>query len=110
MDIENITTIVLMPAVMREIWKHPETIEDSEAFLEVCTAYKTDLDKYVFAQERNNGFYESFKDMLSRYSLIFQKDYPMIESLDNKQIDQVLEKVRKARETYTAAAENCLKR
>ena len=99
---KDLTGIILMPAVMREIWKHPETIEDSEAFLEVCTAYKTDLDKYAFAQERNNGFYESFKDMLSRYSMIFQKDYALVEFLENDQIDKVLGRIREERMAYEA--------
>jgi len=107
---KDITGIILMPAVMREIWKHPETIEDSEAFLEVCTAYKKELDQFTYIKERTKDFYTNFKDMLSRYSMIFQKDYALIEFLEHEQIDYALERVKEAREAYDASTENLVER
>lgn len=105
---KDLTGIILMPAVMREIWKHPETVNDAEAALEVCAAYKTELDRFAFTEERDDKFYENFKDMISRYSPIFQKDYAFVEFLKNEQIDYVLERVREEREAYAAAAEKTL--
>ena len=102
MNEEDLTAIVLMPAVMREIWKHPEKAEDAEAFLKVCTAYKRELDQFVFKKKRAKDFYENFKEMLSRYSPIFQKDYPLIEFLENEEIDYVLKRVREERMAYEA--------
>jgi hypothetical protein len=103
---EDLAAIVLMPAVMREIWKDPEKAEDIEASLETCAAYKKQLDGFAMDEtEKTPEFYERFRTMLSRFSLIFQKDYALVEFIDNEQIDYALEQVRTAREAYALEQE-----
>ena len=102
MNNEDITAIILMPAVIREVWRNPASAEeeDIEACLEVCAVYHQQLDSFAFNDKRPNSFYEDFRKMLSRFSPIFQKDYPLVEFITNKQVDYALEKIKEARAEY----------
>ncbi|MBW3002461.1 hypothetical protein KY338_04875 [Candidatus Woesearchaeota archaeon] len=96
---EDISGIIMMPAVMREAWREPDTIEDAEACLETCTAYSAELERFAYSEaERDKEFYESFRSMLNRYYMIFQKDYALVEFIKNEQIDYALAQVKKARQ------------
>jgi hypothetical protein len=96
---KDISGIILMPAVMREIWRNPSIVEDDEACLETCTAYGAALERFAYSEEkRDREFYEQFRNMISRYSLIFQKDYSLVEFITNEQIDYALAQVKEARQ------------
>jgi len=100
---ENIACIVMMPAVMREAWREPDKVEDAEAFLRTCTAYSSELERFAYSEEkREQEFYERFRNFLSRYSPIFQKDYALIEFITDEQIEYALEQVKEARNAQLA--------
>lgn len=106
MSQEDITGILLMPAVMREAWKNPDYIKDIEACMETCKAYSAEIDSFANSTaERTKEFYDKFRITLNTYCLIFQKDYPLLKYLTNKQIDNALEKIREARKEHAAQAE-----
>lgn len=95
---KDISGIIMMPAVMREIWRDPSIVEDNEACLETCTAYSSKLEQFAYSDaEKDREFYENFRNFLSKHSLIFQKDYALIEFLTDEQINYALAQVREAR-------------
>ncbi len=98
MSSEDIAAIVMVPAVMREAFRDPAGIEDMEACLKTCTAYSAEVDRFAFSkEERTRDFYERFRGLLSKYTLVFQDDYALIEFLTDAQIDYALEKIREAK-------------
>ena len=106
---EDIAAIVLMPAVIREAFKNPDVIEDVEACLKTCESYTSEIDRFALSNEnRGPEFYASFREVVSRYSPIFQDDYPILEFITDAQIDTALEQVKKARDERNTIAMPCL--
>ena len=98
MSKEDIAAIVMMPAVLREIWKNPDSVEDVEAALKTCESYTEDLDKFALdPQERDDAFYDRFRKLLNTYVLIFQRDYEQLEFASNDELAYALEQVKEAR-------------
>jgi len=95
---EDIAAIVMMPAVLREIWKNPDEFEDAEAVIKTCESYTEDLDKFALdPRERDTAFYERFRTMLNTYVLLFQRDYERLEFITDSEINYALEQVKEAR-------------
>jgi len=94
----DISGIIMMPAVMREIWRNPSIVKDAEACLKTCAAYSAELERFAYSTaERNREFYETFRNFLSKHSPIFQEDYSLVEFITNEQIDYALAQVKEAR-------------
>ncbi|MBD3304383.1 hypothetical protein GF343_04510 [Candidatus Woesearchaeota archaeon] len=102
MSYENIACIVMMPAVMREIWRDPSIVEDNEACIKTCASYSAELERFAYSEEkRRPEFYESFRNFLNKYSPIFQEDCSLIEFITDEQIDFAIRRIREERAVRT---------
>ena len=106
---EDIAAMVMMPLVIRESFRNPDGVEDMEACLNTCASYSAEIDRFALSNEnRGPEFYASFREVVSRYSPIFQDDYPILEFITDAQIDTALEQVKKARDERNTIAMPCL--
>jgi len=109
MNEEDIAATIMMPAVLRAVFRDPAGIEDMDACLKTCESYSSEIDRFALSSEdRGPEFYASFREVLSRYSPIFQEDYASVDFMTDAQIDTALEKVKKAREEKNTLSMKCI--